>query len=84
VDIPRDVLEAGIREFVFREYPALADHGKRTSKLVDAMIRDLTDGDSSVLAAIVAAIEAWETRPHPWAPLPAGTGVDWPEGINGE
>lgn len=69
MDIPRDVLLAGIKVFVDREWAYL---GKAiTPEMREDAISALLDPENALVTAIVAAIEAWERRPYPWGELPA-------------
>lgn len=74
MDIPRDVLIAGVRAYVAStgawatEYPAVAD--EEAQAILDGRTSAINVNPGALRAALVAAIEAWETRPHPWAPAP--------------
>ena len=66
MDIPRDVLIAGAKAVLDRMGVLPEDLDRVAGEWIDSTA-------NIVVVGMVAAIEAWETRPHPWAPAPEVT-----------
>lgn len=62
MQIPRDVLIAGARAYWL--------HLGKTPEVAERMAADWVDEGGDCIVIMVAAIEAWETRPHPWGEPP--------------